>query len=651
GAVERALGPAMQNIITNDEQDARKLIDYLRDKQYGRATFLPISSIQPRSLSAQERAALRHPALVGIAAELVGADARYANIVSNLLGRVVIARDMPGAIEMARACRHSLRFVTLQGDIINPGGSMTGGSIQSRYTSLLGREAEIQEVSRRCEALQRDSHDAQAQAAALDEQVDAEKAQLAALDEQLHESALACAREKERLLKARQNEQRLIDALCQNDETLAQLEENLQDILRQQAQAQSQQGTEELNQQSVRDDIVRVQQQVNRQRDEYQQFLQRMNDLKVALAADESRRENLERQIARMRDDARRLRDDAAQKDAAIAASGRQLADEQQALAQNTAAAGSHVARGQQARQELAALEAQRAALRAQRDENARQTNALRAAAAEMRARAGKLELQLVRAEADFENLHNRIWEHYELTYANALPLRRDDYNDAQAAPRIAEIRAEIRRMGTVNVSAVEEYEQLGGRYDDYLRQCADLEKAQNDLLAIIQELSVKMEERFRQQFAKINESFGATFAELFGGGTAQLVLQDEDDILNSGVEIKAQPPGTQLKLLSLLSGGEKALTAIALLFAMLKVNPSPFCVLDEIEAALDDANVRRFAQYLRNFTQHTQFVVVTHRKGTMEACNALYGVTMEDQGISRMLSMKLEDIKEDIQP
>ncbi|MDD3243338.1 MAG: chromosome segregation protein SMC [Eubacteriales bacterium] len=646
-AVETALGPAMQNIITSDEQDAKRLIEYLRRNNYGRATFLPISRIQPRTVTPQERAALRSEGCVGVAAELVHTDARYADIISNLLGRTVIARDMDAAIAMARACRNSLRFVTLQGDVINPGGSMSGGSAQSRYTSLLGREAETEELRKRCAAIQGETEAVQQLAEKLDAQVEAGKAAQSALEQQLHDSDLSYTREKERLLKAQQNEQRIAEQIGQTHSDAEQLRENLSDIRSQMDSAQGQQGAEELNQQSVRGEIVRVQQRVNAQRESYQAFVEKINELKIAMASDESHKDSLGQQSRRMRADAQRLVDDAQRKRADSEDALRRLREERRADADSARTAGDYEKTMSGLRQGISALEEQRAQRRQARDENSRAANAQRAIADEMRERAGRLEMQLVRMEADFDNAQNRIWENYELTYANACELRREDFDTAGAGRRIGDIRSEIRKMGTVNVGAVEEYEELGGRYEDYRRQTADLDKAQADLLAIISGLAQKMEERFREQFAKINEYFGATFTELFGGGTAYLVLQDEADILNSGIEIKAQPPGTELKLLSLLSGGEKALTAISLLFAMLRVNPSPFCVLDEIEAALDDANVRRFAQYLRNFTQTTQFVVVTHRKGTMEACNSLYGVTQEQKGISRMLSVKMEDIPE----
>lgn len=646
-AVETTLGPAMQNIITQNEADAKQLIEYLRRNQYGRATFLPITTIRPRHVNEQERSALAHEGCVGVASELVKCDQRYRSIVDNLLGRTVVARDMDAAIAMARACRHSLRFVTLQGDVINTGGSMTGGSTHSRYTSLLGREAEIEDITGKARELANAARIAQDTAQELDARVDEAKAAQEGLAGRIQQSALGLAGERERLERARQNTARLEEELARAEETRAQLQASLQDIQLQMQQAQGRQGDEETSQQALRDEMLRVQKQVNQRREAVLDQQEKINELRVALAGDSTNSENLHSQSQRMRREADEQEARARAMAGDIDQNQSRLAQEEQNL-QNLGDAVSTMRETLvQLQAETASCEENRVGLRAKRDENAARAAGVRAVADDNKSAAGKLELQWVRLEADLENSTRRIWENYELSYAGAREFFADEYDGKAAAARIGEIRGEIRAIGSVNVGAVEEYQQLGERYEDYLRQRADMEAAQGDLVSIIDELNTRMEERFREQFAKICEYFTATFTELFGGGTAQLVLLDESDILNSGIEIKAQPPGTQLKLLSLLSGGEKALTAISLLFAMLRVNPSPFCLLDEIEAALDDSNVRRFAQYLRNFTDTTQFVVVTHRKGTMEACNVLYGVTMEDKGISRMLSVQLEDLPE----
>jgi len=320
------------------------------------------------------------------------------------------------------------------------------------------------------------------------------------------------------------------------------------------------------------------------------------------------------------------------------------LLREEEALKRNSLGGQEKSSERTQAEERLQTLEEERNAIKQKRISLDHDLAESRRALDDAKDQQYKIQAQNARTEADLENLQTRIWDTYELTYAMAQNLKRADFEQAGAGKRAGELRERIREMGVVNVNAIEEYVALKKRHEDYQKQTADLARAELDLLSIIADLAQKMEKRFREQFKLLNGYFGETFVEMFGRGAAQLILKDEKDLLNSGIEIVAQPPGKQLQLLSLLSGGEKALTAISLLFAMLKLNPSPFCVLDEIEATLDDVNVKRFANYLSGYTSKTQFVVVTHRKGTMEASNAIYGVTMEEKGISRLVSMKMAD-------
>ena len=643
-AVEMALGPAMQNIVTPTEEDAKALVNHLRQNNYGRATFLPVSAIRGRTLSAGEQSVLRIKGCVGVASELVKYDPRYRDIVQNLLGRIVIADDMDSAIAMARACGHSLRFATLQGDIINPGGSITGGSVSSRFTSVLGRSAELEELQTaraRCEEEIKELTKKSEQIAARGAEAAAE---LERFSKEAHDLDLLLTRERERRDKAAQAKERLVSSREAISGERQQLEDNLSEITGERAGIESAQGGEEQSNADARAEIIRIQQQINDQREQYNDLQEQANALKISLATGERHRQSLESDLRRLRREAEQLGAQAAAARSTEAEHESEAGREEAALEASAAGHQENSSERAAAEARLQAVEQERAALRQKRAALEQGLQEQRRALDELRDQQAKLQGQTGRIEADLENMQNRIWDTYELTLATAQKLKRDDFEASGASRRITEIRERIRSMGNVNVNAIEDYVSMKARYEDYQKQMGDLQKAEFDLVAIITELAEKMEKRFREQFNLLNGYFSETFTEMFGGGMAKLVLKDESDLLNSGIEIVAQPPGKQLQLLSLLSGGEKALTAISLLFAMLKLNPSPFCVLDEIEAALDDVNVKRFANYLNGYTDRTQFVVVTHRKGTMEASNAIYGVTMEEKGISRLVSMKMAD-------
>jgi chromosome segregation protein len=643
-AVEMALGPAMQNIVTPSEDDAKLLIMHLRSNNYGRATFLPVSAIRGRVANGQELNVLKMKGCVGLASELVKYDPRYKEIVQSLLGRTVIADDMDSAIAMARACGHSLRFATLQGDIINPGGSMTGGSVNSRFTSLLGRSAELEELTQVKSRNEADIKDfiKQSEQASVKGVEAAEE--LEKISKDVHDIELAMAREKERRDKAAQAGERVTSSQEALEGERQQLCDTLADIAKEKAEIESMQGGEEKSNADERSEIIRIQQQINEQRERYSELQEQANEMKITLATGEKHRATLESELNRVRREIERTEVQTAAARQLLARQQEAASREEQALSANSQGRQDKTTEKAEAEARLQTIEEERATLRLKRNDLEQKIAADRRALDELKDQQYKLESQRGRIEADLENLQNRIWDTYELTYATAQKLKRADFETAGAAKRITELRERIRAMGTVNVNAIEEYISLKSRYEDYQKQTADLFKAETDLVGIIAELAEKMEKRFREQFKLLNGYFSETFVEMFGGGAAQLVLKDEDDLLNSGIEIVAQPPGKQLQMLSLLSGGEKALTAISLLFAMLKLNPSPFCLLDEIEAALDDVNVKRFANYLNGYTSKTQFVVVTHRKGTMEASNAIYGVTMEEKGISRLVSMKMAD-------
>ncbi|HIQ72679.1 MAG TPA: chromosome segregation protein SMC [Candidatus Onthenecus intestinigallinarum] len=643
-AIEAVLGGALQNVVTEDEYVAKDMIDYLRRNRFGRATFLPLTSVHGRVLTPAERQALSTPGCLGVASELISFDEKYRGVVENLLGRTVIAENLDAGIQIMRRGRHAFRLVTLEGDVMHSGGSMTGGSSQSRMTSLLSREREIGEHEQRIAQNE-------AQIAAIRksleeiEQSRAEEKRLRGeMFSRLHQEEIAVAREQERVSSAQaelmQHETRMRQAQAMRE----QIGDNLQDIAEQLAGMTQRQDGAQQDTARMQQETARLSQAQAEERAQVDAMREQVTARRVELAA-------LERELEALRRDGARLEEERKALAACREESGRALADSRARQAQAQAqlsdgeaerdACGARLA---QAKEALEVAQGRRADRQRAVRELTERLDALRETVAQDVDKHHRAELQLSRAQSELNQLQERIWEDYELTYAGALEFRDPAFEPAESEKRIASIRGEIRQMGSVNVNAVEDYRACRERYDDLCAQRDDLLRAQEDLQGIIEGLISKMEKQFKQNFDQLNVYFTQTFTRLFGGGRAELKLEDPTDVLNCGIEIVAQPPGKKLQLLSLLSGGERALTAIAILFAMLRLKPTPFCILDEIEAALDDANISYYADYLKEFAQNTQFVVVTHRKGTMERCDALYGVAMEEKGVSRMISVQLSD-------
>lgn len=640
-AVETALGGAMQHIVTPNEEDARDLIAHLRRRQYGRATFLPITAIQGRRLNEQERRTLGS-GVVGIASELVSFDELYRPIMENLLGRTVIVEDMDSGIALSRQNRFAFRVVTREGDVINAGGAMTGGSAQARFTSLLGRERAVQDARAQLDRLKQDltaaqQQSEQARAAQLAAEQAAQQAQ-----QRRHQLDIACTREAERtgiVTDALAQKQAQLDELAQSR---AALQENIQDAEQEIAGTRSATDQIEQGQKVGQQDVAAWQAALYQLRQAREKHLQQIADKRVQLAALEKEQSAALREGERMQRERQRLEQELARQGILLAQREQELAQAMAAYAQaveNTRAAQQQL---EGLREQLTELTAQREAARQSADRASQQREALRAQGGERLEQKHKLTLAQNRIEQELETAAQRMWEQYELTYAGALPLAGE--LPTGGVSRIDALRKEIRAIGTVNVNAIEDYIKVGERYEYLTRQQADLQQADEQLQSVIAELQQKMQQRFSEQFVMIDGYFRQTFTALFGGGTAELQLSDENNVLECDINIVAQPPGKKLQLLSLLSGGEKALTAIALLFAMLNLKPTPFCVLDEIDAPLDESNIGRFASYLRDYADKTQFIVVTHHKGTMEVGDALYGVSMEEKGISRLISMRMED-------
>ena len=637
-AVETALGGALQNIVVENEAAAKAAIALLRNDNAGRATFLPLDTVQPGVFRGRLSGTAR------LASSLVQADRRYDNIVSNLLGRIIVVDDINEASRVARDNGFRSKVVTMDGQVVNAGGSYTGGSVQ-RSAGLFTRKQEMEELRIKAAKLQKDCLAAQEKTDQCKEQVDALQAELTATaSEQItaaNDRVRAEAEQKrleaavQQLETARSNGQQQIDALQ------AALTES-----RSKADAAAQQQAEL----TAKIDLLTAE--MNRIAEGDDSFLARQSELSQKLSA-----KRLE-QVTRQKDAELAYSQIAALEQRAQDAAARRASLEESlaALAQRSESCRTEIAAIRQAKTdsqtEIAAKEkAIREATekRLERQQAETETLARARTSADSREEMGREMARLAErkaaAETEYDQTVAKLWDEYQLSVSQAEELCIEFESLTALRAQVADLRGKIRALGSVNVSAIEEYKEVKARYDALVRQVTDVEESRSELSRMISKLSAQMKEIFSDSFRAINENFGRVFTELFGGGEASLVLEDETDVLSCGIGIRVAPPGKVIKNLEALSGGEQALVAISIYFAILAVNPAPFCILDEIEAALDDANVVRFAQYLRRVSDKTQFIVITHRRGTMEAANVLYGVTMQEDGVSKLLKLDLEQV------
>ena len=641
-AIEMALGASLQNIIVPTEQDAKAVIGHLRSREYGRATLLPVSAMRSRLLTNEEKSFINVEGCYGIASELVGFSPAFKNVIENLLGRTVIVRDIDTGIMINKRAKSAFRIATLEGDILNPGGSMTGGSVQKREFSLLGREREIEELAAKKRSIS--GRVEELGASVLKKQ--AQLAQAARTDSEFGERM-----QKLRLSLASNNEKAdIIEKYVQkNKETLSKLDaersmidDSIADIDRESAEAEKAEHTISKGNTVTNDDIRLAQQVLAGLRAELQRANEETTALKVRQMAAAKEKNAASAEKVRLERENEQLSAKLVERAQYIVSAGHSIKALESELAELDSALGSERERVNALTDELHAMQAEREAHLRLLDESRGRREQVLLQISELKERLHRNELQHNKLSIDLDNMAERIWQDYELTYENALPFRRQ-LPVTQMHMRIDELRKGIKELGEVNTSAVEDYRSVKERFDDLSSQCEDLNKAKQDLNVLIGKLTETMENEFKVRFEQIRQNFSETFHELFGGGRAELVLADKNDVLNSNIDIIAQPPGKKLQLLTLLSGGEQALTAIALLFAILRLKPAAFCILDEIDTSLDEANVDCFANYLKGYSKGTQFIIITHRKGSMAVCNALFGVSMEEKGVSSIVSAKFE--------
>lgn len=641
-AIETALGAAVQNIVVDNETDAKRAMGFLKEHRAGRATFLPITAIKGRVLS--EQGLDDQYGFVSIASDLVSYDNKYSEIIRWLLGRTAVAEDIDSAIAIAKKYSYRFRIVTLDGQVINAGGSMTGGS-RVQNAGILSRGNEIKRLKGSLASMQKELDGMLSDYKLLSEDASAAKAELEGAEGDLlrakeenirREGELKLASDKlasvssgvKELLEEKETLEKRIESVSSGaeaarsqidelKETLENKEKELESITGDSKTLQKNREEVASKAAEIRLRIVSLQKDVEANTDE----ITRLKNRKTGHLDRLSELDGEIREIEEKNEELRALTE--------------RLSADEKALKANHGDAQNQINE-----------------LISQRDELEKQANDLRLherAKSEERERLSgdiaRLEERKIAMRNEYDNLTSKLYDEYQLTRreAAALEIEIDDYS--LAAKRLAELKSQIRALGSVNVSAIEEYKEVSERYEFLSGQINDVETSRAELNKMIDDLTGKMAEQFREQFNRINSCFGQTFIELFGGGKAELRLEDERDVLGSDIEIKVQPPGKNVQNINLLSGGEKGLSAIALLFAILKVTPAPFCIFDEVEAALDDVNVSRYAQYVRRMTKNTQFILITHRRGTMEEADVLYGVTMQEKGVSKLLELKTAEM------
>ncbi len=639
-AISMALASSLQNIVTLTAEDAQYVIEYLRAHDYGRATLLPIALLHPSHLSREERSFLSAEGCVGVASELVACDESVRTAIDYLLCRTVIVRDLDAGVALKKRSRGAFHIATLAGDIISTGGSMSGGSVKKGGYSLLGREREMQELRARIGKSERallEKKEALTQYERTLLQCDV---QSDAFRNEVHACEVEAAKQQEQLDIILRDEQNSLARETAFAEEKAQIEENLTDIEKQREETRLRQTDATRGSEAGREDVLRAQSELASRRQAREIAASAVTDLKVRRMALIKERDAVAAEQKRVASEHRALSErvlalsrEAEENEKAISQLEQQAAEAEQAAADEQKLTDEEKQAQEKLENERQSISDALNEARARREE-------LLSSSRELSERIHKQELSVSRMEMELAAWQDHVWEEYELTYENALPYRHE-IGVGAANARITEIKNEVRALGEVNLAAIEDYKAVSERHASLNAQRDDLRKAKTDLETLIVDLTETMQKTFLAKFAEIQKNFAEVFVELFGGGMAELRLADKTDVLSCEIDIIAQPPGKKLQLLSLLSGGERAMTAIALLFALLKLKPPAFCLLDEIESSLDEANVTRFAEYVRNYREDTQFILITHRKGSMEVCNVLYGVSMEEKGISKVVSAR----------
>ncbi len=638
-AIEMSLGSAIQNIVTDSEEDAKKLVEHLRKNNLGRATFLPITSVKGKKLDRINTKNIQ--GIIGIASDLIKTNKKYEEIIISLLGRTIIVDDMENAIKLAKQNNYSFRIVTLKGDIINPSGGITGGSVATKTVNILGRAREIEDLEKELNKINKKIEEEKKQKEEYEASIEDVLEEVETLEKELKEIDIVYAADKQKLIAVEENIDKLqkrLEKYRNEQNELETLKENI--------------SKEKIEKQKQIDELVEETNKLNTEIEQYallnkdnQKYIDDLNfditNLKISVFSFDESETSINEIVERINIDIdnnnkaiknkqlqmENIKKDNIELENKLVEYKKQIEDIQKESSNSSG--------------KVEELKKTRI------EKNEKQTKVEEEVISQfkviedLKAQIVKIDVKKTKLEQDIEDIINKMWEEYEITPNNVTEYKKPT-NAFETSKMVNNLRNQIKDLGSINIDSIEEYKQTKQRYDFMCEQRLDLENSIAKLKKVISDMTTTMKEQFKKQFYIINQNFGEVFKELFGGGKAELILTDEENILECGIEIQVQPPGKKLQNMTLLSGGEKAFTAIALLFAILKINPAPFCVLDEIEAALDDVNVYRFAEYLKKFSDQTQFLVITHRKGTMEAADTVYGITMQENGISKLLSMKL---------
>ena len=637
-AIEMCLGQSLQNIVTQTEQDAKKLIEYLRQNNLGRASFLPIASVQGKKLDRLTKI----DGVIGIASDLVTANKKYEQIILSLLGRTVVVDNMETAIKLAKKDRYSFRIVTLQGDIISSSGSISGGSVANKTVNILGRSREIEELEKELKKLEKQisqkTEEKEEYASSISNIIE----ETAKLEKELQEIDIVYATENQKMVSLEESISKLEERLKKLREEQVSIDKQKEDGIKQKEEKNNQ--IESLSQEI--EELNKVVEQFALENKDKQTYIDNLNmditNLKISVGSFDESESSIDEMVERINTDIQNQQNSIEVKKQTIAS----VEEENQKLQEAIVNFEKQI---EEIKQEVANSSSKIESLKQERvsknEELAKVEEGISnefSTLETLKEGLVKLDVKKAKLEQDLSLVTEQLWNEYELTPNNTEGYEKPA-NVAQAQKEVNKLRNKIKDLGSINIDSIEEYKKTKERYDFMSEQRLDLENTATKLRKVISEMTETMKKQFKEKFEQINKNFSEVFKELFGGGKAELILENEEELLECGIDIHVQPPGKKLQNMMLLSGGERAFTAIALLFAILRINPAPFCILDEIEAALDDVNVYRFAEYLKKFCKDTQFLIITHRKGTMEVAQTVYGVTMEENGISKLLSLKLK--------
>ena len=640
-AIETALGGSIQNIVTDNEQTAKEMIEFLKKNRYGRATFLPLNSISQRGEFTQ-RGALNEPGAIGLASGLVSADKEYTGLIGYLLGKVLVVDNIDHAIAIARKYRHSIRMVTLEGESLSPGGSMTGGAFKNN-SNLLGRRREIEELEKKVKELAARYNEIRQSMEDNRSKRNEMRDTVNSLQQKFQEQSIG------------QNTARMnIEQLEKKAEEIrggyARIEREQEEIRRQtrEMQADNAQITQELetskkDEEELETFIETRQKELEDWKKDEAQTLETLEKIRLDASASQQKESFIKENLKRLKEEIDVLLKEKEEILDSLEKGSQETAQKRKTIENVRVEIESFAAKEEASEKQLEKLQQEKEESTKSHKEFFEKRDELSNQISLLDKECFRLKTQAEKIEENREARISYMWEEYELTYNLALDYKDAGFDDISSLKReISAVKNKIKQLGDVNVNAIEDYKQVSERYEFLKGQHDDICKAEANLVNIIAELDRAMREQFAEKFKEIRVMFSKVFKELFGGGKADLELVDEEDLLETGIKIIAQPPGKKLQNMMQLSGGEKSLTAISLLFAIQSLKPSPFCLLDEIEAALDDSNVKRFAKYLSKLTKDTQFIVITHRKGTMEAADILYGITMQEKGVSTLVSVNM---------